>query len=611
MRENNYPQVRAPQAPEIEGNNVILHRSPNFLVRTAYRPGQKANPLRRPLTRTVIPKVNPEQEKRIAASETKALPNITAFNPVRVKAIPVPKWVEVTVVTFGLLLSLAAHAFNMFNFPRYELDEGTYMANAWAILQGELSPYAYGYGHPPLAWIQIAAWIQTTGVFTFGNAINSGRVLMLLYAGGCSLLVYLIVRRLGGSRSAGLLAMVIFSLSPISLTYQRQVLLDNVGTFWLLLSLYFLVVGNSRLLYIALAAVAFGLAFLSKEIFVLFLPVMIYATWLHTTKFQRKFAIVAFTYVAIAVCSMFVLMAILKGELFPTGWLPWDTHAHLSMITTYLGQAERGQNQGGSIAGSVAAWAQADTVFMILSVAATIFNLIAGWWNRKLMLLSLMSISFWVLLLRGGVVFPFYIIPLIPLVALNSAMAINTIMSWIGKLVRLDLVRALLVFGVIVALVPYDAMNVGIIFTQHPTSAQNQALTWVRENVPHTDFIVINSYLYTDLHAQGGAGVGNGAIYPHAEVYQNVATDPTIHNHVLQNNWDRIDYIVADSEMLQDIKGNAVQMKIIGDALSHSILRAEFRADDHSLQIVIQVFQVQHKIPPPVVQTAPGQATAH
>jgi 4-amino-4-deoxy-L-arabinose transferase-like glycosyltransferase len=593
------------QQPEIVGNSVILHRSHNFVVRTTYRPGQRPKPLQRPTGHTaLVPKVMPQQEQRIANSETKVMPSVAPINPVKTKTFPVPSWLEATVIVIGLLVAAVAHTVNMFNFPRYELDEGTYISNAWAILHGQISPYAYGYGHPPMAWIQIAAWLEFTGsLFSFGNAINSGRVLMLLYALGCSLLVYLIVRRLGGSRSAALLAMVIFSLSPISLTYQRQVLLDNVGTFWLLLALYFLVVGNSRLLYIALAGISFGIAFLSKEIFVLFLPAMIYATWLHTTKFQRKFILVAFVYVSIAICSMFVLMAVLKGELFPTGWLPGDTHEHLSMIGTYLGQVGRGQSQGGTIAGSMSAWTQADMVFVVLSVAATVFNLVLGWWNRKLLLLSLMALSFWVLLLRGGIVFPFYIIPMIPLVALNTAMAVNTIMDRIAKLVRFDLVRAVLIFGLIAAIIPYYVMSpgTGIIFTQHPTSAQMQALAWIRENVPTTNVIVINSYLYTDLHAPGGAGVGNGEIYPHADVYQNVATDPTIYQDVLQNNWDRIDYIVADSEMLQDIKGSGKQMQIITDALNHSILRAEFRADDHSDQLVIQVFQVMHKIPPPQV----------
>src|SRR5260370_8505527 len=76
-----------------------------------------------------------------------------------------PAWLEAVMVVLALAGTCVAHAYNLFNYPRYELDEGTYMSNAWAITQGMLSPYPYGYGHPPLAWIQIAAWIKLTGGF--------------------------------------------------------------------------------------------------------------------------------------------------------------------------------------------------------------------------------------------------------------------------------------------------------------------------------------------------------------------------------------------------------------------------------------------------------------
>src|SRR5712692_1022432 len=169
------------QKPEIENGNIILYRRPNFFLRTAYRPGQKANPLRRPTGHTtVMPKVMPHQEKRIAASETRMMPSVSLNNTAKTSAIPLPAWLEAVIVVLGLLGTFVAHAYNIFNFPRYELDEGTYISNAWGITQGLISPYPYGYGHPPLAWIQIAAWIQLTGgFFIFGNALNSGRVFML------------------------------------------------------------------------------------------------------------------------------------------------------------------------------------------------------------------------------------------------------------------------------------------------------------------------------------------------------------------------------------------------------------------------------------------------
>lgn len=604
--------IRAPQQPEIVGNNIILYKSPNFSLRTVYRPGQQVSPLQRPAPYV---KTTPEQKQHIEATETRVMPSVEPINPQKKGQIPVPAWLEAVVIVIGLFASLIAHALNMFNYPRYELDEGTYMSSAWAILHGQITPYAYGYGHPPLAWIQIAAWVQMTGgFFTFGNALNSGRVLMLLYAVVSSLLVYLIVRRVGASRSIALLAMALFSLSPLSLDYQRQVLLDNVATFWFLLSIYLLAIGNSRLAYIAGASITFGISILSKEVMVLFIPGMIYAAWLHTTKFQRKFALVAFIYAFVALGSTFILMAILRGELFPYSWhLPWDHHEHLSLLDTYVGQVKRGQAEGSFLVGWYA-WMTQDKWFVIAGIVTMGFNLIMGWWNRKQLLFALLACSFWLLLVRGGVVLAFYYIPLIPLAAINVALAVNTIGEWIGKVLRFDLARAALVLALVLSIIPYYMTSGGYsyTFTQHPTSAQDQAMTWVRANVPNSAFIVINAYLYMDLREDGGTGVGDGAPYPYAHVYFNVATDPTISNDLLNNNYDRIDYIVADSEMLTDIQHDPTTYKIIIQALNASTLRAEFKADEQTSQIDIKIYQVIHKYPQPVVSTAgKGYAIAH
>ncbi len=615
-------QERRPPLEVVDGN-VILHRSPNFLVRTTARafargyPGStgRVDPLHKPTGHTVhLPMLMPQQGARVALSETRMMPRLAAMAPLNnAEQLPVPAWLEAMAVVFVMLVSLVAHVINMFNYPRYELDEGTYMSSAWAILHHHVTPYAYGYGHPPVGWIQIAAWVQLTGgFFTFGNALNTGRVLMLFYALGCSLLVYLIVRNMGGSRSAGLLAMVICSLSPLSLTYQRQVFLDNIGIFWFLLSLYLLISSRSRLQYILGAALAFGIAILSKEIFLLFTPVMIYAVWLHTTIFQRKFALVAFIYTVVALTSSFVLMAILKGELFPYSWhLPWDRHAHLSMLDTFVGQTQRGQSEG-SLSDSWQIWLQSDPVLLLAGIACLVFNLIVGWWypgstgRRQHLLLALLGLSFWVLLIRGGVVLSFYIIPLIPLVAINAAVVINTLMDWPGKRLRFDIVRAILVLGVIGVLAPYDVLNSDIVFTQHPTSAQTDAMVWIRNNIPRNAFIVINSYLYMDLRQPGGEGVGDGATYPFAHVYFNVATDPELHTAILHDSWNRIDYVVLDSEMQLNIQQDPTTFKIIADALApgHAIKRVEFRSDD----VVITIYEVKHTLLPSTVHIPPQWA---
>jgi 4-amino-4-deoxy-L-arabinose transferase-like glycosyltransferase len=567
-----------------------------------------------------MPRVMPNQEKRIASSETRLMPSVTVNTTRQTRAIPIPAWAEAIMVVISLMGVLVAHAYNMFNFPRFELDEGTYMANAWAITQGMISPYSYGYGHPPLGWIQIAGWLQLTGgPFTFGNAINSGRVFMLFYAVGSALLVYLIVRRMTGSRSAALLALAIFSFSPLSITYQRQVFLDNIATFWLLMSLFLLVASNSRLKYIVGAALAFGIAVLSKEVFLVCLPAFIFAAWLYSTKFQRKFSMVVFVYAVVAAGSTFILLALLKGELFPYAWhLPWDHHDHLSFIGTFIGQAARSESNG-SFADSWAIWIENDPFFIIASLAAPAFNLVYGWWNRKHLMAALLLLSYWGLLARGGQTLSFYIIPIIPLAAINVALAVNTILTGLVKVVRFDVVRAVLLIVAVAAVLPYDIQETGFRFYQHPTSAQEQAITWIRENVPHDAFIVINSYPYLDLRLPGGQGVGDGAPFTHAEVYWSVAYDPVLYANTLQNNWDRIDYIVADSEMLADFQTfphkdcdktkDPLKCNIINQAMQHVVLRAQFSADDHNSQIVTKIFQVVHQSAQPTVMNGQPSGT--
>jgi Dolichyl-phosphate-mannose-protein mannosyltransferase len=518
----------------------------------------------------------------------------------RMSAWQIPIWLETILIMGMLAASGVAHAINMFNYPHYDQDEGTYMMYAWAVTRGMLSPYAYGYGHPPLAWMQIAAWTRLTGGFyAFGNALNSGRALMLLYSVACTLLVYLIARHLGASLVIRLLVVGFFTFSPLSITFQREVLLDNFAAFWFLLSLYLIVAGKSHLFYIIGSAVCFGISLLSKEVIIVFFPVLIYVVWLNTTKFQRKFALAAFTYVVIAIGSSFILMAVLKSEFFPYSWhLPWDHHPHLSMIDTYLTQVGRGQQQG-SIKDSWKAWMEGDPLLVLVGFAAPAFNLLTCWWNRKGLYLALFATFFWFLLLRGGVVFAFYIIPLIPIIALNLAVALSTLTRWISKLLRFELIVVVLVLGALLALVPYYIQhdtNPYNVFTLRPAIVQNEAMVWIRGNVPRRAVITMSSNLYVDLHEPGNESVGDGAPYPYAQVYWFVALDPALHDTLLRGNWDRIDYIVVDAEMLNDIKSYGGGMEFINTALNHSVLRVEFKGDNNEF---IRIYQVMHKQPPP------------
>ncbi len=143
------------------------------------------------------------------------------------------------------------------------------------------------------------------------------------------------------------------------------------------------------------------------------------------------------------------------------------------------------------------------------------------------------------------------------------------------------------------------------IFTQNLAFVQTNALTWVRNNVPHNAVVVINSYFYTDLHQEGGEGVGNGTIFQHADIYWNVAYDPELHDGLLDDNWDNIDYIVTDAPMKYDIQHLGGDMNLINQALQHSFLRVDFRPTKYDIQDAIQIYQVIYKNAAPFTYAAP------
>ncbi len=588
---------------ESEDENMVLFRTGKFFVQTANSPQQQRhNPLRKRSGNTsllgeeIIEQVRwlSVAKQRSVDAETRLLPNVEAINPVQKKEIPFPLWLEGIVVVLALAIGLIAHVVNMFNYPLYEQAEGTYMANAWAVLHGMLQPYPYIYTQPPLGWIQIASWIQFTGgFFSFGNALNSGRVLMVVYALASTFLVYRIANRLGSSRSAGLLAMLLFSLSPLSIIYQREVLLENIGVFWLLLSLYFLVCGDSRLRSVVYAAIAFSIAILTKEVFLVFLPALLYAVSLHTTTFQRKFALIAFTYITLSLASFFVLFALLKGELLPTGVLPWDTHVHPSLVATLMKQWNT-TTTGSTFAMAWHVWTTLDRIFVFAGAIATAINLIGGFKNRFQWVVALLALSFCLYLFYTNAVFPFSILPLLPLMALNIALAVQAPLRWITKRVGFDLLRALLIFSVIGILITRDIQITAPAFSQQPNTVQTQAMLWLRNNVPHNSVLIVDSTLYTDLHETGGASTADGTIYPYAHIYWNVTSDPELYGTLLHNNADAIDYLVVTPTMLRDIKNPDTSMLLLNRALHHAILRTEFRSTYDGQVAIIQIYQVIH-----------------
>src|SRR6266852_9409095 len=220
-----------------------------------------------------------------------------------------------------LLTGALSHGYHLFLYPLYSTDESIYMQQAWSVLrEARLSPYTYYYDHAPAGWVVIAAWVSVLPhqFETFGNAINTGRVLMLLVHLVSVFLLFHIARRLSGSLIAALVATFLFNLSPLAVFYQRQVLLDNLIVFWVLLSLYLATSDDRSILTPLFSGMVLGVSVLTKENAIFFMPVIGYLLYGKVRRqFNYRFALTLWSFGVFSIVSLYFLYAAVKNELLP------------------------------------------------------------------------------------------------------------------------------------------------------------------------------------------------------------------------------------------------------------------------------------------------------
>ena len=197
------------------------------------------------------------------------------------------------------------------------------MERAWSVItEGTLNPYTYIYDHAPAGWLLIAAWdfVLPQQFLTFGNPVNSGRVLMLLLHAASVYFLFEIARKLSGGLLAPTIATFFFNFSPLAIYYERMALLDNIMVFWVLLSIYLLLRRRIRVFTGLWSGLAFGVAVLSKENAIFFAPTIFYLLYRRAKgDANSRFTIMFWLFAAIASSSVYFLFATLKNELLPSG----------------------------------------------------------------------------------------------------------------------------------------------------------------------------------------------------------------------------------------------------------------------------------------------------
>ena len=478
-----------------------------------------------------------------------------------------------------MLIGLVVHGLNMFHYPAFTLldDEGIYMSQAWAILrEHQLAPYTYFYDHAPGGWILIAAWMWLTGgVRTFGPATDSGRVLMLLLHVASVPLLYRVCRKLGCGPAVAALAALFFDVSPLAVFFQRMVLLDNIMNFWILLSLDLLLDGWGRLSRVALSGICCGIALLSKETAIFLTPALFFIVIQQRWRHQGAFGIGGWLLPMIAVASLYPLYAMLKAELLPAGeairffvFNVYTKSANVSLIDAVKWQSTR---TGGGMLNIHnlfwqlvwTEWMPRDPILLVGGSMAVLLNLVRGIRDRRALAVGLLGILPLYYLARGGVVFNYYILFAIPFLCLNLAVLVQPLFERLpGRMAGglAAVIATALVLGY------WRVGTLSPLFTEHPDTAGNEAVSWIKQHVPSQSLIITRDPFWTDLHEPGEGGPS----FPGAHSHWKVALDPSIRSGVFHDSWQTVDYIIMTPGLENDFKTTDDTVAL--DAYAHAHL---------------------------------------
>ena len=461
-----------------------------------------------------------------------------------------------------LALVTVATAWNLQGWPgRVDEDEGTYVAEAWALIsEHHLAPYTYWYDHPPLGWAQLAGYIWLTDGFArYASSIEVGREFMLLVTVASSVLVYLLCRRLRFRPASAGITVALFGLSPLAVYYHRMVSLDNIGTLWLLAAMVAATSGRRSLSAAFWAGTFSAVAVLSKETIAILLPVVFWLIWQHSQQRTRKWRLAVCSVTMGLLTAFYPLFAVLRGEL-----LPGPGHVSLLWAAWWqlFGRAGSGflLSDGTAANGLLTLWLGTDRWLLFCGLAATL----PGLFTRRLRPLALGLLLPTAMALTGGYLPYFYVTAMLPFAALLIGGVADTLwnpvrselLEWVRRMAAITAGIA----GVLLVVPQWGSALVRQAGEYGATSAL-RATAWVEAHVPRRDVVVVDDYLWLDLKRAG--------MNPLWE--QKMASDAESQG-ALSDGWRSVSYVVVTGQII----GTLATLPILQQAIDHSVPVAGF-----------------------------------
>jgi hypothetical protein len=474
------------------------------------------------------------------------------------------------------LASLVIGLVNLGRFPSYAQDEGVYTMQAWAVLHGQLTPYPYWYDHPFLGWVQISPFLALGRCLAPGTSpVADARLAAVTALAVDAGLMFLIARRLRMGRCAAILAVALFVFSPLVQDEMRRVFLDNVAMPWVLAAVALALSARSWESGPIRAGMCFAVAVLSKETSLVIAPAVLVAIARNADPGERRPALRAACVSFLAVASLYPLYALLRGHLFPTP-------GRASLIKTMKWQL---LDRAGS--GSVFDPASARHHSLLLWLHHDRFLIVAGAIAAVLLLASrrLQPIALAVLLPVAFVVRPsgyspaMFVIIALPFLALCIAAAAELLImqatSAAYSVMNLGAARAATTAGwlsltLLAATLPaQQRLHASDVFVARLNGLPAQAVTWIGQNLPPSQRLLVDDIIWIDLAAAGRGDPWRQTVFFYR--LDTVALGRTR----LRDGWRDINYVISTPTVRHgvDAMPSLVQCR---EALRHSTLVRTF-----------------------------------
>jgi 4-amino-4-deoxy-L-arabinose transferase-like glycosyltransferase len=456
-------------------------------------------------------------------------------------------------LTFIVIL---VQAWNIAGYPTVFDDEGTYLAQAWAIDHGiGLAPYTYWFDHPPLGWIQLSAlaWIPAAIFHSPTQLVVAySRIIMLPFTAASMILLYVLARRMKLPMWAAGLAVALFGLSPLSVTLQREIFLDNIAVTWILAAFVLAYSQRKHLWHHVAAGLCAAVAVLSKETMLLVVPAVIVALWQNVHKSTRKYSFVGFIGAFLLLLVQYPLYAALKSELYASNGAV-SLWSGLKYQLTRPGSGSLFTKGSGSYE-IVHNWLFYDPILIVAGTISVVLCLAF----RNTRPVAIAGVILVLTVLRpSGYVPAMYVIQMLPFFAICIAGLAHRVFTFIltyrahpvfwQQVTRL-LAVALCVLAAVVYVVPKWYSHDRDADTQDLNTGYQEAVAWIATHIPHPRYqrIVVDDTLWLDM-AKLGFKPGRRDIY-----FFKLDVDPDVMLALpggYANGWKSIQYVVETPYM--------------------------------------------------------------